>query len=152
MSWSNASKDAPGTPPADQLVPEAGGHPARLVAAAAEYVRAANHATVNAADVPNPGLLSGSDAYDAVAGLYLLTSRLPQLCRQLAAVLHAAAGHGTLTGPHGAPELAAAQLRQAAETLTAAYQQLDAATQTLGPVGGWLSPDAEALADQEGRG
>jgi hypothetical protein len=27
------------------LVAEAGGHPARLVTAAAEYVRAANHAT-----------------------------------------------------------------------------------------------------------
>ena len=152
MTWSNDSQDAPGTTPAEALVPEAGGHPARLVAAAAEYVRAANHATINAHHVLNPGLLSGSDAYDAVGGLYLLTSRLPQLCRQLAAVLDAAAGHGTLTGPHGAPELAAAQLRQAAETLTAAYQQLDAATQALGPVGGWLSPDAEALADQEGRG
>jgi len=104
----------------------------------------------HAADVPNPGLLSGSDAYDAVGGLYLLTSRLPQLCRQLAAVLSAAAGHGTLTGPHGAPERAAAQLRQAAATLTTAYQQLDAANQTLGPVGGWLSPDAQALGIKDG--
>jgi hypothetical protein len=137
------------TPPADGLVPEAGGHPARLVAAAAEYVRAANHATITAADVLNPGLLSGSDAYDAAGALALLASRLPQLCGQLAAVLDAATRHGTLTGPPGAPMLAAAQLRQAAETLTAASERLDAATQTLGPVGGWLSPDAEALADQD---
>jgi hypothetical protein len=151
MTWSKAPQDVPG-PAADRLVPEAAGHPARLAGAAAEYVRAANHATVNAQHTPSPGLLSGSDAYDAVAELYLLTSRLPQLCRQLAAVLHAAAGHGTLTGPHGAPELAATQLRQAAATLTAAYQELDAATQALGRVGGWLSPDAEALADQEDRG
>ena len=152
MTWSNAPHDAPGTPPTGHLVPEAGGHPARLASAAAEYVRAANHATINAHHVPNPGLLAGADAYDAVAGLYLLTSRLPQLCRQLATVLGAAAGHATLTGPPGAPELAATQLRQAAATLTAASQQLDAATQTLGPVGGWLSPDAEARADQEARG
>jgi hypothetical protein len=152
MTGSNGPQDAARTSPADHLVPEAGGHPARLAGAAAEYVRAANHATINAADVLNPGLLSGMDAYDAVAELSLLASRLPQLCRQLAAVLDAAAGHGTLTGPRGAAELAATHLRWAAETLTAAYQQLDAATQTLGPVGGWLSPDAEARADQEARG
>lgn len=152
MSWSNASHDAPGTPPADHLVPEAGGHPARLASAAAEYIRAANHATINAQHVPNPGLLAGSDASDAIGELYLLTSRLPQLCRQLAAVLHAAAGHGTLTGPHDAPLRAATQLHQAAETITAAAKRLDAANQTLSPVGGWLSPNAEALADREGRG
>jgi hypothetical protein len=152
MSWSDASQDAPGTPPADQLVAEAGGHPARLAGAAAEYVRAANHATINAQRVPNPGLLAGTDTYDAIGELYLLTSRLPQLCRQLAAVLHAAAGHDTLSGPPGAPELAAAQLHQAAETTTAASKRLDAATQTLGPVGGWLSPDAAALADREAGG
>src|SRR5437867_2172847 len=110
MSWSNAPHDMPGSRPADHLVSEAGGHPARLAGAAAEYVRAANHATINAHHVPNPGLLSGSDAHDAVAALCLLASRLPQLCRQLAAVLGAAAGHGTLTGPHGAPERAAARL------------------------------------------
>jgi hypothetical protein len=141
------------TPPTDGLVLEAGGHPAWLVSAAAEYVRAANHATINAQHVLNPGLPSGSDAYDAVAALGLLTDHLPQLCRQLAAVLDTAASHGTLTGPPGAPELAAAQLRQAAETITAASERLHAAHQTLGPVGGWLSPDAEAHADQEeGRG
>jgi hypothetical protein len=69
------------------LVPEAGGHPARLVTAAAEYIRAANHATINAVDVLNPGLLAGMHAYDTVGALFLLTSRLPQLCRQLAEVL-----------------------------------------------------------------
>jgi hypothetical protein len=149
MTRSNASHGAAGVPPVGRLVPEAGGHPARLAGAAAEYVRAANHATIRAPHVPSPGLLSGSDAYDAVAELSLLASRLPQLCRQLAAVLHAAAGHGTLTGPPGTPEFAATRLRQAADTLTAASQRLDAAAQALGPVGGWLSPDAEALAGQE---
>jgi hypothetical protein len=144
-----APHGAPGTPPAGHLVPEAGGHPARLAGAAAEYVRAANHATVRAPHAPRPGLLSGCDAYDAVAGLSLLAGRLPQLCRQLAAVLDAAAADRTLTGPPGAAELAATRLRQAAETLTAACGSLDAAAQALGGVGGWLSPDTAALADQE---
>jgi hypothetical protein len=100
------------------LVPEAGGHPARLVTTAAEYIRAANHATINARDVLNRGLLAGVHAYDTAGALYLLTSRLPQLCDQLAAVLTWAAGNGTLTGP----------------------------------VGGWLSADAQALAGQDDGG
>ena len=76
MTWPNAPQGTPGTPPADHLVPEAGGHPARLASAAAE-------------------------------------------------------------------------LRQAAEILTAAYARLDAAWQPLSPVGGWLSADADALAGEE---
>ncbi len=126
------------------LVPEAGGHPARLVTAAAEYVRAANHATFDGR--PGPGLLDGADVDAAAGARYLLTSRLPQLCRQLAAILTSAAANGYLTGPAGAPELAAPGLRQAAEILTAASERLDAAWQLLSPVGGWLSADAQALA------
>jgi hypothetical protein len=83
-----------------------------------EYIRAANHATINARDVLNRGLLAGVHAYDTAGALYLLTSRLPQLCDQLAAVLTWAAGNGTLTGP----------------------------------VGGWLSADAQALAGQDDGG
>jgi len=128
-------------------VPEAGGHPARLVTAAAEYVRAADHATLHGR--PGPGLLDGAGVDDAAGALYLLCSRLPQLCRQLAEILTAAAGQDTLAGPQGAPELAAAELRQAAEILTAAYARLDAAWQPLSPVGGWLSADADALAGEE---
>jgi hypothetical protein len=69
---------------------------------------------------PNPGLLSGADAYETAGALLLLTSRLRQLCRQLAAILDDAGAGGTLTSPAGAPKLAAAELRQAGETLTAA--------------------------------
>jgi hypothetical protein len=98
------------------LVAEAGGHPARLVTAAAEYLRAANHATINALDVLNPGLLAGVHADDTVGVLFLLSGRLPQRCRQLAEVLDDVGDNGTLTGPAGAPELAAAELRRAAET------------------------------------
>jgi hypothetical protein len=116
------------------LVPEAGGHPTRLVTAAAEYVRAANHATF--ARRPVPGLASGADLFNTVAALHLLTSRLPQLCEQLADLLGAGGGHGTLTGPADAPQLAATELRHAWRTLS--------------PVGGWLSPNAQALSDQEG--
>jgi hypothetical protein len=131
------------------LEPEAGGNPCRLVTAAAEYVRAANHATFDGR--PRPGLLSGVNVYDAVGALALLTSRMPQLSRQLATVLDTAGAGGTLTGPAGAPELAAAELRQAAEILTAAYERLNAAWNTLSPVGGWLSADAEdeALGGEE---
>jgi len=125
-------------------VPEAGGHPARLVAAAAEYVRAANHATI--VRRPVPGLAAGSDAYDTVGALYQLISRLPQLCAQLGAVLEGAAPYGTLTGPEGAPDRAAAALRRAATVLENAALHLDDAWQTLSPVGGWLSADAQALA------
>jgi hypothetical protein len=133
-----------------ELIPEAGGHPARLVTAAAEYIRAANHATINwDITIPAPGLTAGVDVYDTIGALSQLTSRLPQLCRQLAEILTAAAGHGTLTGPDGAPQLAAVELRQAADTITAAYERLNAAHQTLGPVGGWLSPDAETVAGEE---
>ncbi len=114
------------------LVPEAGGHPARLVAAAAEYVRAANHATI--VRRPVAGLAAGSDAYDTVGALYQLAGRLPQLCRQVAAVLDAAGASGTLTGPENAPEYASLKLREAAETLS--------------PVGGFLSADAEARAGE----
>src|SRR6266542_3986705 len=45
------------------LVPEAGGHPARLVTAAAEHIRAANHATLNRRAVA--GLAAGADVDDA---------------------------------------------------------------------------------------
>jgi hypothetical protein len=128
------------------LEPEAGGHVAKLVNAAAEYVRAANHATFDGR--PGPGLLSGVNVYDAVGALALLTSRMPQLSRQLATVLDTAGAGGTLTGPAGAPELAAAELRQAAGILTSAYERLNAAWNTLSPVGGWLSTDAEALAGE----
>jgi hypothetical protein len=87
------------------LEPAAGGHPAHLVRTAAEQVRAANHTLARLA--PVPGLVSGSDVYDTVGALYQLTSRLPQLCKQIAAVLTAAAAQGTLTGLADAPELAA---------------------------------------------
>jgi hypothetical protein len=127
--------------------PGVGGHPAKLLDAAAEAVRAANHATIRW-DGSAYGMHSGS--YDAAGALYLLTSRLPQLCRQLAKILTTAAGNGHLTGPDGAPELAAAKLRQAAELLTTTYQRLEGAHQTLSPVGGWLSADAAARAG-EGR-
>jgi hypothetical protein len=132
---------------AGELVAEAGGHPATLLTAAAEAVRAANHATIRW-DGSADGLRSGCDAYDAAGALYLLTSRLPQLSRQLAAILTAAGASGTLTGPHGAPLLAAAKLRQAAQPITAAAARLAAAHQTLGPVGGWLSADAAARAGE----
>jgi hypothetical protein len=132
------------------LVPEAGGHPARLVTAAAEYIRAANHATINALDVLNPGLLAGVHAYDTVGALFLLTSRLPQLCRQLAEVLDDAGDNGTLTGPKDAPEYAARELHDAAETLRGAAAPLNTAWQLLGGVGGWLSADAEAAAGDGG--
>ena len=128
------------------LVPEAGGHPARLVTAAAEHVRAANHATINAPDVLNPGLLSGSDVYDAAGALDTLASRLPQLCDQLADVLQVAGENGTLTGPGHAPHKADAELRQAADTFRSAHDLLNRAWNTLSPVGGWLSADAQALA------
>lgn len=129
------------------LEPEAGGHPAHLVRTAAEQVRAANHTLARLA--PVPGLVSGSDVYDTVGALYQLTSRLPQLCKQLAAVLTAAAAQGTLTGPADAPEVAAQWLAEAAANLRDARDRLDAAWQTLGPVGGWLSADAAALAGEE---
>ena len=129
------------------LVPEAGGHPTRLVSAAAEYVRAANHAT--SARRPVPGLASGSELFETVAALHLLTSRLPQLCEQLADLLVAAGGHGTLTGPADAPRLAATELRYAADGITVVTDRLSAAWQALSPVGGWLTPDAQALSDQE---
>ncbi len=133
------------TPEPTDLVPEAGGHPARLVTAAAEYIRAANHATHDRR--PVPGLAAASDAYDAVAALYQLASRLPQLCDQLAAVLAWAADQGTLTGPEGRADLAAVELRHhAADGFQAASNALDIAWQTLSPVGGWLSADAEAIA------
>ncbi len=132
------------------LVPEAGGHPAKLLTAAAEYIRAANHATINAHEVLNPGLLAGADAYDTAGALYLLTSRLPQLCRQLAAVLDDAAGNGTLTGPKDAPASAARELHDTAEALTAAAAPLNTAWQLLGGVGGWLSADAAAVAGDGG--
>jgi hypothetical protein len=133
------------------LVPEAGGHPARLLTAAAEHVRAANHATLRWAAGPIPGLLSGADAADTASALYLLTSRLPQVCNQFAGILTAADG-GTLTGPDHAPAVAAAELRQAAEVLTGAADRLDAAWQALSPVGGWLSADAQTLASKQADG
>jgi hypothetical protein len=129
-------------------MPGAGGHPTKLLNGAAEAVRAANHASITARDVLNSGLLTGADAYDAAGALSLLASHLPQLCRQLADVLVDAGGNGTLTGPQGAPELAAAELRQAAAAITAAARTLDAAWQALGPVGGWLSTAAQALASE----
>jgi hypothetical protein len=95
-----------------------------------------------AAGLSDPGV-GGHPAklLDAAAGaLYQLTSRLPQLCRQLATILTTAASNGRLTGPDGAPELAAAEI------LTTVYERLNAAHQTLGPVGGFLSADAEARA------
>jgi hypothetical protein len=112
--------------------------PAQLASDAAELVRAANHATINPAAC---GMASAADVYDTVAALYQLASRLPQLCAQLAKILATAATRGSLTGPPRAPEHAAAELRRAAETLTPAVAALDAAWQTLGPVGGWLGPD-----------
>jgi hypothetical protein len=128
-----------------ELVPEAGGHPAKLLNAAAEAVRATNHATIGWTGHAY-GLESGADIYAAAGALSLLISRLPQLSRQLAAILTAAAVNGRLTGPAGAPELAAAELRQAAETLTTVGERLAAAHQALSPVGGWLSAEAAALA------
>jgi len=121
--------------------------PAQLVGDAAELVRGANHATINPAA---PGMASGAEVYDTVAALYQLTSRLPQLCAQLAGILATATTRGSLTGPPQAPERAAAELRHAAKTLTPAAAAVDAAWQRLGPVGGWLSPDApEAGPDGE---
>jgi hypothetical protein len=84
-----------------------------------------------------------------MGALALLCSRMPQLSRQLATVLDTAGAGGTLTGPAGAPELAAAELRQAAGILTGAYERLNAVWNTLSPVGGWLSTDAEALAERQ---
>ncbi len=133
-------------PESIDLVPEAGGHPARLVSAAAEQVRAANHATFDRR--PVPGLASGSDLFDTAAALHLLTSRLPQLCEQLADLLVGSGRHGTLTGPADAPRLAATELHLTAEVITAATERLGAAWRTLSPVGGWLSPDAQALSDE----
>jgi hypothetical protein len=127
--------------------PGAGGHPAKLLDAAAECVRAANHATIRWSGHAY-GMESGADAYDAAGALYQLTSRLPQLCHQLARILDRAGVNGTLTGPAGSPELAAAELREAAEILTVAGERLNAAHQTLGPVGGFLSADAEARAGE----
>ncbi len=129
------------------LEPETGGHPARLVTAAAERIRAANHATLTQA--PMPGLAAGTDVYDTVGALYQLTSRLPQLCAQLAAILDDAAEQGTLTGPKDAPGLAAVELVEAAAHLRDGRDRLDAAWQLLSPVGGWLSSDAKALASDK---
>jgi hypothetical protein len=127
------------------LVPEAGGHPVRLVTAAAEHIRAANHATFDRR--PVPGLAAGADIYDTVGALHQLANRLPQLLEQLATLLTTAAEQGTLTGPKTAPALAAAELTEAASSFRDSRDHLDAAWQLLGPVGGWLSADAAALAD-----
>ncbi len=129
------------------LVPEAGGHPARLVSDAAERIRAAIHATYDRR--PVPGLAAGSDAYDTVGALYQLASRLPQLLEQLADVLLIADGQDTLTGPTDAPQRAAQWLTQATADFRDGRDRLDAAWQTLGPVGGWLSVDAATLASKE---
>jgi ABC-type transporter Mla subunit MlaD len=61
-------------------------------------------------------------------------------------VLTAAAAAGTLTGPEHAPHQATTDLQNVSEHFRAARDWLDAAWQTLSPVGGWLSADAQDLA------
>jgi hypothetical protein len=133
--------------------PGAGGVPGKLLDAAGELVRAANHATIRWSGHAD-GMASGADAYDTAGALERLVMRLPQLCRQLATILEVAAGdHTTLTvdpgHPAAAPTYAARELRDAAETLTAAATPLHTTVQLLAGVGGFLSAEAAARASAE---
>lgn len=96
--------------------------PARYADVAAEALRALNHTTRPG----STGLHTPADVYDTLAGLELLTARLPQVLTQLQAFLereHAAGRVQVVDGPHtGDPAalLAATTHELSAAAVTAA--------------------------------
>lgn len=98
--------------------------PAQLADQAAEAIRAANHATFPSAG----GLRWPSDAYDVIASLGLLASRLPQLLGQLDRWLTREVEQGRVSVDGGAyvgdPQAAAAVASHWLDTATTAADQL----------------------------
>jgi hypothetical protein len=104
------------------------GIPSRQADVAAEALRALNHATQPGAT----GLRGPVDVYDTLAGLELLTARLPQALAQLQAFLdaeHAAGRIGVVDGPHA--EDPATLLAATAQSLLAAADAAAALQQAL---------------------
>ena len=107
--------------------------PAELADAAADAIRSLNHATFPGTG----GLTWPSDAYDVIASLGLLASRLPQLLGQLDGWLTREVEQGRVSVDGGAyvgdPQAAAAvtshYLDQAATAAHTLHRALDAAQQ-----------------------
>lgn len=101
--------------------------PAELADVAAEAIRAANHATF-----PGTSTLAfPSDAYDVIASISLLASRLPQLFGQLDRWLTSEAEAGRVTADGGEyagdPQAAAAVASHWLDTARAAADALHCA-------------------------
>lgn len=100
------------------------GQPARQAEAAAEAVRALNHATLFAGNE----LTGPADVYDTLGSLAMLAARLPQALSQLQAFLDAETDAGrvqVVDGEHaGDPAAAAATAGHWTDTASAAAQVL----------------------------
>jgi hypothetical protein len=115
--------------------PQAAG-PAALARAAAEAIRALNHATLG-----GDGLEQPADAYEVLGELSLTASRLPQLLGQVGRWLAAALAAGQLgcddgTDPAGAVSGAWLFISDARGSAAALARDLSHAQQQLAPVNG----------------
>lgn len=109
--------------------------PSELADAAAEAVRALNHATQST----RPGWEYPSDAYDVVGDLLTMTHRLPQLLEQVDAHIRRLAGGDHIRsdrGGNGADEVAAALdgLARASEDAVTMAAALDTVHGALSPL------------------
>ncbi|PVD04442.1 hypothetical protein [Streptomyces sp. CS014] len=109
--------------------------PAQITGLAAEYVRAANHATR-----PPTGLPKITDTADTTLSLATLVDRLPQLIDQLGKAVHLHHQQGTIrmddhTDPGKAAAQAMAYLAQAHEETETLSKTLHHASALLGHMG-----------------
>lgn len=118
--------------------------PAECADAAAERVRAINHATRPGINADAGGLGQVGDVYDTVAGLASLAGRLPQALTQLATFVEGQDRAGRLvavdetgrhTDPADAAQAVAGRLNDAAHTARVLASILDDAQQTLAILG-----------------